>query len=175
VLARRRLIFLAAAGREQAMRALDARLAADSAVGAAGRASVPPALPATGPGSDYAQLSRTVKRAGLLRRRPVYYSFKIGLNLVLLAAGWTAFAVLGQSRLCRGRACVTPRRPCGRSAPSAAFPYSETGVLASYAQVLRHLHTTGRAAGPEPAADAAVRPDATPEPWHRMRLLAARA
>jgi fatty acid desaturase len=38
-----------------------------------------------------------VKRAGLLRRRPVYYSLKIGLNLVLLAAGWTAFAVLGQS------------------------------------------------------------------------------
>jgi len=38
-----------------------------------------------------------VKRAGLLRRRPVYYSLKIGLNLVLLAAGWTVFAVLGQS------------------------------------------------------------------------------
>jgi fatty acid desaturase len=36
------------------------------------------------------------ERAGLLRRRPVYYSLKIGLNLVLLAAGWTAFAVLGQ-------------------------------------------------------------------------------
>jgi hypothetical protein len=38
-----------------------------------------------------------VKRAGLLRRRPVYYSLKIGVNLVLLAVGWTAFAVLGQS------------------------------------------------------------------------------
>src|SRR5262249_60417582 len=33
----------------------------------------------------------------LLRRRPVYYSLKIGLNLVLLAAGWAAFAVLGRS------------------------------------------------------------------------------
>jgi hypothetical protein len=44
--------------------------------GAARGAGVPPVLPATGPGSDYAQLSRTVKRAGLLRRRPVYYSFK---------------------------------------------------------------------------------------------------
>ena len=60
----------------------------DSAVGAAGRTGVPPVLPAIGPGSDYAQLSRTVKEAGLLRRRPVYYSLKIGLNLVLLAAGW---------------------------------------------------------------------------------------
>ena len=79
------------------MRAQEDWLTADSAVGAASRAGVPAALPATGPGSDYAQLSRTVKRAGLLRRRPVYYSLKIGLNLVLLAAGWTAFAVLGQS------------------------------------------------------------------------------
>ena len=28
------------------------------------------------------------------------------------------------------------------------IPYSETGLLASYAQVLRHLHTTGQTAGP---------------------------
>ena len=72
-------------------------MTADSAVTAAHRAGVPPALPVTGPGSDYAQLSRMVKRAGLLRRRPVYYSLKIGLNLVLLAAGWAVFAVLGRS------------------------------------------------------------------------------
>ena len=72
-------------------------MTADSAVGAARRAGVPSMLPASGAGSDYAQLSRMVKRAGLLRRRPVYYSLKIGLNLVLLAAGWTAFAVLGRS------------------------------------------------------------------------------
>ena len=150
------------------LRAREERLTAGSAVGAAGRAGGPPASPATGPGSDYAQLSRMVKRAGLLRRRPVYYSLKIGLNLVLLAAGWTVFAVLGRSwwqmlvavflavmftqtgfighhaaaacsptsplaglttrlsitcsRPCRGRICVTPKRPCGRSAPSAAFP-----------------------------------------------------
>ena len=72
-------------------------MTADSAVGAPGRAGVPSALPATGPGSDYAQLLRTVRRAGLLQRRPVYYSFKIGLNLLLLAAGWAVFAVLGRS------------------------------------------------------------------------------
>lgn len=39
-------------------------------------------------------------------------------------------------------------------APARAFcaqhgiPYTQTGLLASYAQVLRHLHTTGRTAGP---------------------------
>jgi hypothetical protein len=56
-------------------------------------------------------------------------------------------------------------------APARAFcaergiPYSQTGLLASYTQVLRHLHTTGRAAGEEPAADtAAAAPDAAPEP-----------
>ena len=56
------------------------------------------------------------------------------------------------------------------------IPYSETGLLASYVQVLRHLHTTGRAAGREPAADtAAAGPDSAPEPGSRTRLLAARA
>jgi fatty acid desaturase len=191
-----------------------------------------------------------VKGAGLLRRRPVYYSLKIGLNLVLLAAGWTAFAVLGgyltavvvvlsplqavvflivqqglfgvylgssfapnhkgmpvigrdekvdflrrqvlTSRNIRGSLLTdlalgglnyqiehhlfpSMPRPNLRhaQAPVRAFcaqrgiPYSETGLLASYAQVLRHLHTTGQTDGPEPAADtAAAGPDAAPEPGH---------
>jgi len=51
----------------------------------------------TGPGSDYAQLSRRVRAAGLLRRRRGYYSVKIGVNLVLLAAGWGVFFLLGRS------------------------------------------------------------------------------
>ena len=51
----------------------------------------------TGPGSDYAQLSRRVRSAGLLRRRPGYYSVKIGANLILLAAGWAVFFLLGRS------------------------------------------------------------------------------
>ena len=72
-------------------------MTADPAVRAARRGGASAASSATGPGSDYARLSRTVKRAGLRRRRPVYYSLKIGLNLVLLAAGWAAFAVLGRS------------------------------------------------------------------------------
>ena len=54
-------------------------------------------------------------------------------------------------------------------APARAFcaqrgiPYSQTGLLGSYAQVLRHLHTTGRPTSPEQAADtAAAGPGATP-------------
>jgi fatty acid desaturase len=47
------------------------------------------------------------------------------------------------------------------------IPYSQTGLLASYAQVLRHLHTAGRTAGPEPAAGtAAADPDAAPDSGH---------
>ncbi len=48
-------------------------------------------------GSEYAELSRAVKLAGLLQRRPAYYSVKITLNMLLLAAGWTVFAILGRS------------------------------------------------------------------------------
>ena len=50
-----------------------------------------------GRGSDYAALSREVKQSGLLKRRPGYYSVKVVGNLLLLAAGWTAFALIGQS------------------------------------------------------------------------------
>jgi fatty acid desaturase len=48
-------------------------------------------------GSDYAELSRRVRQAGLLARRPGYYSARIGLNLLFLAAGWTAFVLIGDS------------------------------------------------------------------------------
>jgi fatty acid desaturase len=48
-------------------------------------------------GTDYAELSRLVKKAGLLERRPVYYTLLIGTIGVLFAAGWTAFALLGDS------------------------------------------------------------------------------
>ncbi|MFG2342486.1 fatty acid desaturase family protein [Streptomyces phaeochromogenes] len=48
-------------------------------------------------GSDYAALSREVKQRGLLKRRRGYYSVKVGANLLLLAAGWTAFALIGPS------------------------------------------------------------------------------
>ncbi|WP_433227995.1 fatty acid desaturase family protein [Actinomadura formosensis] len=48
-------------------------------------------------GSDYAVLSRQVKRAGLLARRPGYYWVKAATNLLLLAAGWAAFVLIGPS------------------------------------------------------------------------------
>jgi fatty acid desaturase len=53
--------------------------------------------PATQRGSDYAQLSRQIKQAGLLERRSGYYIWKISATAVLLAAGWAAFAVTGDS------------------------------------------------------------------------------
>jgi hypothetical protein len=56
------------------------------------------ALPASAPKgrwSEYTQLSRQIKQAGLLDRRRGWYAARIGLNLALLAAGWVAFAVIG--------------------------------------------------------------------------------
>jgi fatty acid desaturase len=47
--------------------------------------------------SEYTQLSRQIRQAGLLDRRQGWYAARIGLNLALLAAGWLAFAVLGAS------------------------------------------------------------------------------
>jgi fatty acid desaturase len=47
--------------------------------------------------SEYTQLSRQIKQAGLLGRRRGWYATKIGINLLLLASGWVAFAALGES------------------------------------------------------------------------------
>jgi fatty acid desaturase len=46
---------------------------------------------------DYTQLSSQLKQAGLMERRRGWYAAKIGSNLVLLAGGWAAFAILGDS------------------------------------------------------------------------------
>ena len=58
-----------------------------------------PALtpPAPQRGSDYAQLSRQIKQAGLLKRRPGYYIWKIAATAAALAAGWAAFVLVGDS------------------------------------------------------------------------------
>jgi fatty acid desaturase len=58
------------------------------------------AVPASAPKGrwrEYTQLSRQIKQAGLLERRRGWYAAKIGSNLLLLAAGWVAFAVVGES------------------------------------------------------------------------------
>jgi fatty acid desaturase len=43
------------------------------------------------------ELTRRVKQAGLLRRRPGYYTVKISLTVLGFAAGWAMFAVVGAS------------------------------------------------------------------------------
>jgi fatty acid desaturase len=49
------------------------------------------------PGSEYAELSRQVRGAGLLERCSRYYAWKIAVVVTMLAAGWTAFALVGDS------------------------------------------------------------------------------
>ena len=64
------------------------------------QAQAPTARPASAPRgrwSEYTQLSRQIKQAGLLERRRGWYAARIGLNLALLAAGSVAFAVIGES------------------------------------------------------------------------------
>jgi fatty acid desaturase len=56
-----------------------------------------PASPVLRRGSEYAELSRQVRQAGLLERRRGYYAWKIAVTIGLLAAGWTAFVVAGNS------------------------------------------------------------------------------
>jgi fatty acid desaturase len=53
--------------------------------------------PASSRGSEYAMLSRRVRQAGLLDRRLRYYTWKMVLTGLALAAGWAVFAVLGNS------------------------------------------------------------------------------
>jgi fatty acid desaturase len=48
-------------------------------------------------GSDFAELSRRVREAGLLDRRPGYYAAKIGLTGAMLLAGWLVFLLVGRS------------------------------------------------------------------------------
>jgi len=48
-------------------------------------------------GTAYAELSRQIREAGLLRRRPGYYTWKISITAVALAAGWAAFVLVGRS------------------------------------------------------------------------------
>jgi fatty acid desaturase len=56
-----------------------------------------PASAAPRRGSEYAELSRQIKQAGLLQRRRGYYAWKIGATAAALAAGWTVFVMVGNS------------------------------------------------------------------------------
>ena len=62
------------------------------------RCPVPAPEPAASPrGSPYAQLSRQIRHAGLLERRPRHYIGRITVTAAALAAGWAGFLVVGDS------------------------------------------------------------------------------
>jgi fatty acid desaturase len=62
-----------------------------------GQASTARPVAPKGRWGEYTQLSRQIRQAGLLERRRGWYTARIGLNLALLAAGWAALAVVGDS------------------------------------------------------------------------------
>jgi fatty acid desaturase len=57
-------------------------------------AAEPPGSPG---GSYYAQLSRQVRQAGLMERRPAHYVWKIAVTALAMAAGWAVFVLVGDS------------------------------------------------------------------------------
>ena len=59
----------------------------------------PSVMESPGPrrGSEYAVLLRRIREAGLLNRRMRYYAWKSAVTAVALAAGWTAFFLVGDS------------------------------------------------------------------------------
>ena len=67
------------------------------AVPAGHASSAPPSPPGRPSGSEYAELSRLVREAGLLHRRTRYYTWKIAVTIGALVAGWVAFVIVGDS------------------------------------------------------------------------------
>ncbi len=53
--------------------------------------------PATGAGSDFAELNRRINAAGLLERRPGYYAVRLCLVAAAYVGGWTALLLVGAS------------------------------------------------------------------------------
>ena len=53
--------------------------------------------PATGTGSDFAELNRRINAAGLLDRRPGYYALRLGAVATAYVGGWVAFVLVGAS------------------------------------------------------------------------------
>ncbi|MFP8903361.1 fatty acid desaturase family protein [Streptomyces atacamensis] len=49
------------------------------------------------PGSDFARLSKKITDAGLMERRPGYYTVRITAVTALYAGGWAAFVLVGHS------------------------------------------------------------------------------
>jgi fatty acid desaturase len=49
------------------------------------------------PPGDFRALALQIRQAGLLDRRPGYYSLKIGLTVAVFGAAWAAFVIVGNS------------------------------------------------------------------------------
>jgi fatty acid desaturase len=60
-------------------------------------APVPDEVPGDAMRGDFTELSRRIKRAGLLDLLPGYYIWKLSLNTLLFAAGLAAFFLVGRS------------------------------------------------------------------------------
>jgi hypothetical protein len=58
-----------------------------------------PAVARIAAGSDYRGAVEAGTARGLLKRRPVFYTAWIAANLLLLAAGWVVFVLVGDSWL----------------------------------------------------------------------------
>ncbi|MFD3778143.1 fatty acid desaturase family protein [Streptomyces sp. NPDC058612] len=56
----------------------------------------PPPAPAEA-GSDFARLSKKIQAAGLMARRPGYYTLRIAVVTALYAVGWAVFVLIGDS------------------------------------------------------------------------------
>ncbi|WP_225821716.1 fatty acid desaturase family protein [Streptomyces naphthomycinicus] len=61
------------------------------------RSAVDAGTPRSGAGSDFAELSRRIAAAGLLKRSPGYYTARLAGVAGAYAAGWGAFFVLGDT------------------------------------------------------------------------------
>ncbi len=70
---------------------------AEAAVAQRDPPTTPTAVAVPRRGSQYAVLLRQVKQAGLLDRRTRYYLSRIAVTTVLLAGGWLAFVLVGDS------------------------------------------------------------------------------
>jgi fatty acid desaturase len=56
-----------------------------------------PFVPTSRRGTEYAELSREIRQAGLLDRRSRYYVWKVAATVALFATGWAAFVLVGDS------------------------------------------------------------------------------
>ncbi|WP_434598619.1 hypothetical protein [Streptomyces sp. A5-4] len=104
-------------------------------------------------GSDFAQLSRRIVQAGLLDRRPLYYTVRFTLVGLVYLGGCAAFVVLGDSwsqllvAFVMSLALLTSELEQWCGAPlSRDILFSHPTVAEMAAEVVRAVEQTGRQA-----------------------------